>query len=360
MFLENAHRVQSEVCSYIHPLQGIEGEELATDVAWIGPANAQAALLVSSACHGVEGFGGSGIQVAAMSAEHVLDQCHQTGVALVLIHALNPYGFSHLRRFTHENVDLNRNVQDFTRPLPDNDGYRKLHPLLVPDTWPPSPDNEQALMQSIQTLGAAQVQAIVTQGQYTFENGLFYGGHEPTWSHRTFREVLRNASRPSIRSLAWIDLHTGLGLCGVGEKIFSGEGEPAIDLAHQWWGNEVTQIDNGTSASSMLTGTLTGLVTSTLGRRFQTGITVEFGTVPLMAVLQALRAEMWSHNHPNAPREARQAASQGLKNAFFLDDPQWQAAIVNQGLQAIKQGLNGLLSQTLRQTINHQEGTPAP
>ena len=36
-----------------------------------------------------------------------------SGVAVVLYHAVNPYGFSHLRRTNEDNVDVNRNFRDF-------------------------------------------------------------------------------------------------------------------------------------------------------------------------------------------------------------------------------------------------------
>ncbi len=38
-----------------------------------------------------------------------------------MLHALNPYGFSHLRRANEDNADLNRNFVDFAAPLPVND-----------------------------------------------------------------------------------------------------------------------------------------------------------------------------------------------------------------------------------------------
>jgi hypothetical protein len=49
-----------------HPLLGRDGEELAVDVARFGAADAQRLLIVSSGCHGVEGFCGSGVQVALL------------------------------------------------------------------------------------------------------------------------------------------------------------------------------------------------------------------------------------------------------------------------------------------------------
>ncbi|MGZ5238987.1 MAG: DUF2817 domain-containing protein, partial [Caldimonas sp.] len=52
--------------THVHPLTGRDGEMLAMDVARDGPRNARALLVVSSACHGVEGFCGSGVQVALL------------------------------------------------------------------------------------------------------------------------------------------------------------------------------------------------------------------------------------------------------------------------------------------------------
>ena len=53
------------------------------------------------------------------------------------VHAINPYGFSHTRRATQENVDLNRNFVDFSAQLPENGGYTEIHDLLLPPEWPP-------------------------------------------------------------------------------------------------------------------------------------------------------------------------------------------------------------------------------
>jgi threonine/homoserine efflux transporter RhtA len=49
--------------SHVNPLPGPRGEELATDTAWIGPADAQHVVAVISGTHGVEGFCGGGVQV---------------------------------------------------------------------------------------------------------------------------------------------------------------------------------------------------------------------------------------------------------------------------------------------------------
>lgn len=73
---------------------------------------------MSSACHGVEGYCGSGVQVKVLHDAEWRAKARAAGVATLYIHALNPYGFSHVRRFTHENVDLNRNFQTSASPCP--------------------------------------------------------------------------------------------------------------------------------------------------------------------------------------------------------------------------------------------------
>ena len=129
-FLEAAATAGINVQSHAHPLKGRDGEDLAMDVARDGALDAENVLIISSACHGVEGYCGSGVQVHALHDADWLEKARTSGTAVLYIHAINPYGFSHIRRTTHENVDLNRNFQDFTQPLPPsavNAAYRALH-----------------------------------------------------------------------------------------------------------------------------------------------------------------------------------------------------------------------------------------
>ena len=54
-FLEAAATAGLPIESHAHPLKGRDGEDLAMDVVRDGPADAKKLLIVSSACHGVEG-----------------------------------------------------------------------------------------------------------------------------------------------------------------------------------------------------------------------------------------------------------------------------------------------------------------
>jgi hypothetical protein len=175
-FLQGCVSAGLTVEPHAHPLKGRDGEELSMDVALDGNADAERLLIVTSACHGVEGHCGSGVQVFALHDAEWREKAKAQGVAVLYVHALNPHGFSHGRRVTHENVDLNRNFIDFAKPVPVNEPYAKLHELLLPATWPPTPENQAAVAKWIDKHGTTAYQAAVTSGQYQFDDGLFFGG----------------------------------------------------------------------------------------------------------------------------------------------------------------------------------------
>jgi hypothetical protein len=345
-FLQAAQSAGLQVESKPHPLKGRDGEELAMDVARDGHPDAGSLLIVSSGCHGVEGFCGSGVQVAALRDAAWREHARQRGVAVLHIHALNPYGFSHIRRATHENVDLNRNFQDFSGPLPVNEAYREIQPLLLPEDWPPSPANAAALARFLATRGEAAYQAAITRGQHEFPNGLFFGGTAPTWSNLALREVLRAHGRRAGR-IAWIDIHTGLGPSGVGERIYAGRDDvAAVARARAWWGGEgatpVTSIYDGSSSSAFLTGLMWSSIYQECPQAGYTGIAMEYGTLPMMETLQALRAEQWLHLHPQAPPALGAQIKRDMKDAFHVDTEEWKDQILRQAREALFQAADGL------------------
>ena len=340
-FLATAAQAGLQVESHIHPNKGRDGEELAMDVAREGPADAKHVLLVSSACHGVEGYCGSGVQIDALRSAEWHKAVAQSGVAVVYVHALNPHGFSHVRRVTQENVDLNRNFHDFSKPLPDNTAYKEVQHLLLPDVWPPNEANMQATMQYIATHGMPKLQAAVSQGQHHDPKGLFFGGQAPTWSNQTIRKVLKQHGG-TAQKLAWIDLHTGLGPSGIGERIYAGANDAAtIQRARTWWGN-ITSVYDGTSSSAFLTGLMWMSVQDECPQTEYTGIALEYGTLPMNDMLMALRADHWLHLHPEASDDLKKSIKAQIFNAFYTDTDEWRAQIISQARDAMAQAIQGL------------------
>jgi hypothetical protein len=347
-FLQAADEAGLAVEARPHPLPGLEGEALALDVARDGPADAATLLILSSACHGVEGYCGSGVQVAALRDAGFRARAAQQGVAVLYLHGLNPYGFSHMRRTTHENVDLNRNFHDFSAPLPENAAYRDLHPLLVPDEWPPNEDNARQVAQYIARHGEKAYQAAITGGQHEYPDGLFYGGRAPTWSNLAVREVLRAHGRRAAR-IAWIDFHTGLGPSGVGERIYAGVNDPAaIARAQQWWGGEgrtpVVSFYDGSSTSAVLTGLMFTSAYDECPQAEYTGLALEYGTLPLLETFQALRGEQWLRAHPGAPADVAAGIRQQMFDAFCTDTDAWREQVLAQAREALLQAVAGLAS----------------
>jgi hypothetical protein len=149
------------------------------------------------------------------------------------------------------------------------------------------------------------------------------------------------------RHIAWIDLHTGLGPSGLGERIFAGRDDDlAVQRARAWWGADgqtpVTSIYDGSSASACLTGMMWASVYEECPQAEYTGIALEFGTQALLDVLNALRGEQWMHLHPDAPGGLRAVVQKRMKDAFYVDTDDWRAQVVSQARQTLFQAVDGL------------------
>ena len=322
-FLAASERAGASITSTPHPLRGIDDEQLFVDVADLGPADADTVVLVVSATHGAEGYCGSALQTHWLA-------CHAAtrpaSTRIVHVHALNPFGMAWVRRVNEDNVDLNRNFVDWSRP-PTNADYDAIAALVVPAQWT---DEEQQrttleLLALAERWGFARVQAVVSGGQYAHPTGVFYGGSGPVWSHRWLREFCATRLHSAGRAVV-IDLHTGLGPWGVGELISSeSKGGPHYDRAAALWGDITSMIDGG-SVSAVLAGDWMAAVAELLPQAAVTPITIEFGTVDPITVLQALRADAWLHAHGDPRGAAAQKVRAQVRAAFADDDPAWIAA----------------------------------
>ena len=328
---------------HVHPVaRGAAGEELSIDVAALGPSDARRVLVLTSGTHGAEGFCGSGCQVGFLHDDAFLASATASRARVVFVHALNPYGFSHLRRTNEDNVDLNRNFRGFaTRPAP-NRAYADVHGFIVPATWPPSADNEARLAAYMHAHGERALQQAVSSGQCEFPDGLFYGGVRPAWSNGVLRAVLRGHAGKAA-TLGWIDFHTGLGPRGHGEKILAARADPAdLARARAWWGADVTSFHDGSSTSAALTGVNYNAAYDECPQAAYAGIALEYGTQSFAEVLGALRADQWLENHPDAPAMQRAAVKRALRDAFYIDADDWKATVYAQALAAAQAAFAGL------------------
>jgi hypothetical protein len=344
-FQDAARDAGADPAAYLHPLQGPEGEELATDVAWLGPLDAESVLVISSATHGVEGFCGSAVQTAWLLGGGPDQRPAQ--VAVLLIHAINPYGFAWLRRVNEDNVDLNRNWVDFTQPRPASTGYSALRDAICPRDWSKETSARTAAVFQAYAAehGDRALQAAITGGQWNDPEGIFYGGQSQTWSRRTLASILLDRLSRA-RQVGILDIHTGLGPYGYCERIMpAAPGDPSIARAAAWFGVGNVHPGAAASASAAVRGdSLTGIA-RLLPQAAVTALALEFGVAPLWAMLNAVRADCWLHTHGELDSELGRAVKTQLKAAFCADEAVWQGMVLGQALNLFRQALLALSGQ---------------
>ncbi len=342
-FITAARVADAEVASFENSCSGVGGAGLFTDVACLGSVGAENVLLVISGTHGVEGFAGSGIQVGLLSEN--LAEALGSNTRLVMVHALNPYGFAFLRRANEDNIDLNRNFINHDKPYPANREYERLSRVIAPRSIS-APANIRAALRFLWfrlTRGSEKLQQAVTQGQYTDPDGLFFGGRFATWSNRTLHEIIARYLGGAKRAVV-IDLHTGLGQYGQGEIVMSDpEQDPAYQRAIAWWGAErVKTTVSGESVSSHLSGTVKSAFSRILAGAEVTAVGLEFGTSPPPEVFKALREENWLFQHAGENHPHAAGIKQQLLKTFYPDDDAWKQGAWEQGALVVRQVLTAI------------------
>jgi len=343
LFLRAAKAAGATVKSYPNPLRGPNREQLATDTVWLGPKAARNVLVLISGTHGVEGFCGSGCQVDWLRSARDLPR----GTAMLLVHAINPYGFAWLRRVTEDGVDLNRNFVDFAKKLPTNPGYDALAGAILPKRLSgPIYKAAQKKLEAYRAKHGPQGLAVaVSAGQYKHPQGLFYGGAKPTWSRGVHGRIIADYDIARRRAVAVLDYHTGLGPHGYGELISTHlPNTRAARRNKAWYGDSVTEPLGGTSQAGARYGFSNLLWEDKLGDRCNY-VALEYGTYPTdTVVMPALVADHWLHGQKNfrwASPLARKIKAQ-IRHAFYGDNDPWREAVIFRSRQTIRLALQGL------------------
>lgn len=341
-FLAAARGAGAMLESFRSPAQGPAGEALHTDAAWLGPQGAERVLVTISSTHGAEGFCGSAIQTGTL-ATGLADEL-PPGIATLAIHALNPFGFAWMRRVNEGNVDLNRNYVDHGARLPVNDGYEALRDAICPPRWdtPTLARCNSAFDAFAADHGSAALASALTSGQYSDPAGVFYGGTEPAWSRHTLTEILERHCGHA-RHVAVIDLHSGFGPYGYGEIMNDhGPSERGYIRINDWFGGEATTFDGGTTAYAVTTGSTVMGVTRALPRAEVSEITLEYGTVPFLAMVEAVRADNWLHLHGDPASDQGKAIKTQMRATFYPDGDDWKRMIWDRARDVQRRMAKGL------------------
>lgn len=241
----------------------VEKVEYTIDIAVI-PGTSEGGLVVhSSGVHGIEGYAGSAIQIAALQAilknqkrqqqQQMDDDDKDTYPTIIMIHGFNPYGMAKYRRFNENNVDLNRNGlskeqwKSYATNHYNYDNYNKYdtlyNPQYEPTMWKSYVLYLPQMIQAIVKHGIPTLKAAMVGGQYHNPKGIFYGGNPlkgveqsfvvlEEWL-RTYLKKKSNDDSPNKKwkghAVTWIDVHSGLGKFGHDTLLPCGRGLNSSD-----------------------------------------------------------------------------------------------------------------------------------
>jgi hypothetical protein len=317
---------------------GPDGEELTIDVAVLGAARPDKVVVVSSALHGVEGFLGSAAQAALLEEVFPKNPPPAT-TRVVLLHALNPYGFAFLRRVNEDNVDLNRNFLLPDEPYAGSpDGYDELDSLLNPQVPPSS--FEPFLAKAAFTIlrkGLPALKNSVAGGQYDFPKGVFFGGHGPSRTMSLLDQHLPGLVGDAPR-VFHVDFHSGLGAKGSYKLLVDhAAGTPGADQLLQRFGSNVQPWDKS-GVSYSIRGGLGTWAKHKFGDRYDV-LVAEFGTVHILSVIKALRTENQAHQWGGPEHPWTKRAKELLQNTFAPPDRAWRDEVVGKAVAIVERAL---------------------
>lgn len=327
------------VTTRLHPTEkGADGKPLFLDTTTIGDRSAKTALLLISGTHGVEGYFGAGVQHGLLREGFA--KRAPKGAKIVLLHALNPYGFSWDRRVNEDNADINRNFPDF-KNLPKNPAYDELHEAIELTGLSPESMKQAnaALREYARKHGDFKLQEAITTGQYTHPGGVYFGGARESWSHLMLKDVFREELK-GVKRLVAIDFHTGLGGFGAAEMITEDLPDSAgYARAKAMWGERVQSSEAGESLSPPLQGTVDKAVARWMKGKELTFAALEVGTRPVREVFTAVRRDNWLHLNagPNDPEWVK--VKREIRDAFYPDTAEWKRMVWDHAMRSIDAAL---------------------
>lgn len=321
---------------------GLDGEALSCDVAVLGPDRAERAAIVITGTHGVEGYAGSAVLHRWLAAR---DQSRD-GIKIVLVHAINPWAFSHKTRTTENNVDLNRNfIRDNVGYARPNPGYDALAPFFVFDPT----DARRALdayrnYRTYLESNGWHLENEMLEGQGAHPDGLFYAGTQPEWSNLLFRRIV-GEHLAAAKTIGFLDWHTGVGSFGeIVYLMFDPPGSSEHIAANRWWNRD---LDGKSAFRSGATPNYRGLLCQSIKQERPdarvAGAVVEFGTADDYAIFRGDCLDRWvrfeGRGHPEAA-----LMRQAYKDIMNPPDASWRRMVLDAGPALMEQMFAGVAS----------------
>jgi hypothetical protein len=316
--------------------QGPTGEPLTIDLVRLGSSQARRLLVISSGLHGVEGYFGSAVQLAFATRL----KPPSPDMAVVLLHALNPFGFAWRRRFDAENIDPNRNF------LLPGEEYRGAPPLYGPIYQlfrmdvPPlrfNPGQAARVAYIIARYGLHQLRLTIPVGQYEFPLGPFFGGKGPCATQRLLATHL-DPHWQHAEEIIHVDLHTGLGSWGRYKLLIDDQEEsPKCTWWQQHFGTERVEVCQRTQTAYPARGSLGPWLCRRYAHLRYYYSTLEFGTYRPKKIMDALIDETRAFNCGLLSDPRYEWTRRQLMEVFVPADPAWRHHTVRQAVEVLEE-----------------------
>ena len=330
------------------------GQDLTIDTALIAggegsadsPRN-QRLLILQSGIHGPEAFGGAAVQ--RLLFDKHLPKLRRAGFDVLMIHAVNPWGFKNLRRVDGNNVDLNRNFSAGDPTLPyshinkDYPGLRYLAEQQTPvgGVW------WQSFLLDLRTFLAyaghgfdpAYIGNGLHAGQYAAPDGFEFGGSVPAQQTRFWNERIKPIMARYTGEIVFLDLHTGLGPANT-LSVFSGEGwAPARIAALRSFvagiGEPGIRMQAPSESSYQTSGDVIDFAPTLRPAAPVTAVTLEWGTlgegrIPSLVSNTRMILEHQAHFHGCTTQAVCDEVHRDFVDMFNPDDATFRASLIRE------------------------------
>ncbi|MFS0784532.1 M14 family metallopeptidase [Bacillus sp. 1P06AnD] len=173
-------------------------------------------LVITTGMHGIEGYVGTAM--LDVFQNQMLSSLDPDTTGLLYVHASNPWGMKHDRRYNENNVDLNRNFvyewKSFN--LASNKKYSDLDRFFEKKTPVGNSTIHElgfagSLVKEVIRSGTGKIEEALLTGQYNHPKGVYYGGSGDEESTKIVKQLYKNVLGSPYKNIIHVDLHTGYG-----------------------------------------------------------------------------------------------------------------------------------------------------
>ena len=129
----------------------------------------------------------------------------------------------------------------------------------------------------------------------------------------------------------------------VGRRRVQRREPAALARARSWWGR-VAYTADGDSVSADVQGVNPGALTEEAPAAEITAVALEYGVVPVMDTLNALRADNWLYTYGKGDTASPlgKKIKAEIRGAFYGETDDWKERVYAKGAEVLRQAFKGL------------------